>query len=35
LIGDTPAFDPSHPDPVEGFRLPLSPFFSVTKPDGN
>jgi lysophospholipase L1-like esterase len=35
LIGDTPAFDPSHPDPVDRVRMPLSPVFSLIKPDGN
>lgn len=34
-IIDAPAFDPSHPDPVEQFNLPPSPKNSTVKPDGN
>jgi len=38
LVGDTPPFDPAHPDPLRSFRVPSS---SITqsrqsrKPDGN
>jgi hypothetical protein len=35
FLVDTPAFDPAHPDPVDKFRLPLTPSFMATKPDGN
>jgi lysophospholipase L1-like esterase len=35
FIIDAPAFDPSHPDPVAAFSLPLSPKNSSVKPDGN
>jgi len=34
-IIDDPTFDPSHPDPVEQFRIPPSPKNSTIKPDGN
>lgn len=32
---DAPAFDPSQPDAVDTFSLPISPKSSVIKPDGN
>lgn len=32
---DVPHFDPSHPDNVDTFSLPLSPKSSLVKPDGN
>jgi lysophospholipase L1-like esterase len=35
LIDGLPNFDPSNPDPVETFCLPISPKSSVNKPDGN
>jgi len=35
IIKGIPAFDPSHPDPVEKFRWPESPFKEIVKPDGN
>lgn len=34
-IIDAPHFDPSHPDNVDTFSLPISPKSSVVKPDGN
>jgi lysophospholipase L1-like esterase len=30
-----PAFDPAHPDPLDGFRVPPSPQASTTAPDGS
>lgn len=35
LRSDYKVFDPAKPDDVEKFYLPLSPFASVVKPDGN
>jgi lysophospholipase L1-like esterase len=35
LADDLPSFDPSHPDPVESFRIPPSPQQSAQKPEGN
>ena len=35
LLNDTPAFDPSHPDPVENVQIPQSPTASAEKPAGN
>ena len=35
LIDGFPAFDPSHPDPVETFYWPQSPSVNLLKPDGN
>jgi lysophospholipase L1-like esterase len=35
LVPGIPAFDPAHPDPVESFHLPASPFYSTLKPYGN
>jgi len=35
FIIDAPAFDPSRPDPVDNFSLPMSPKNSSVKPDGN
>ncbi|MEO7309690.1 MAG: rhamnogalacturonan acetylesterase [Chitinophagaceae bacterium] len=32
---DMPAFDPSHPDSLDGFYWPPSPKNTVVKPDGN
>ena len=29
------AFDPAHPDPLDGFRVPASPQASTTAPDGS
>jgi hypothetical protein len=34
-IIDVPAFNPSKPDDVTAFSLPLSPISSKVKPDGN
>jgi len=34
LIGDTPPFDPAHPDPVTQWNLPLSPFSTPVAPAG-
>ena len=34
LLGDTPPFDPAHPDPVADWNLPLSPFRSPAPPAG-
>ena len=35
LADDVPAFDPSHPDPVEKLTMPESPQRDLAKPDGN
>jgi lysophospholipase L1-like esterase len=35
LVDDLPPFDPSHPDPVEKFRLPPSPQRTAIAPEGN
>ena len=35
LLKDVPAFDPSHPDPIDGFKLPASPQRTTVKPPGN
>ena len=35
LYSEVPAFDPSHPDPIEGFKMPPSPDSTVVKPLGN
>jgi lysophospholipase L1-like esterase len=35
LVTDVPSFDPSRPDPVEGFSLPASPLNTDVKPLGN
>jgi len=35
LIGDTRAFDPSHPDSLETFKIPASPIVTEIKPLGN
>jgi len=35
LTDDVPAFDPSHPDPVESVRIPPSPVASREKPAGS
>jgi lysophospholipase L1-like esterase len=35
LKNDLPAFNPSHPDPFEKWKLPPSAFAAITKPDGN
>lgn len=29
------SFDPAHPDDVNEFEVPATPFFSIVKPDGN
>jgi lysophospholipase L1-like esterase len=34
LIGDTPPFDPAHPDPVDQWNLPMSPFRAPEAPAG-
>jgi lysophospholipase L1-like esterase len=34
LIGDTPPFDPAHPDPVDQWHLPMSPFNAPAAPAG-
>jgi len=34
LIGDTPPFDPAHPDPVAQWTLPPSPFSTPAAPAG-
>ncbi len=35
LATDVPPFDPRHPDPFEGFKVPASPNISDAKPLGN
>jgi hypothetical protein len=35
LIDDLPLFDPAHPDPVEQFKLPASPQYTTTVPEGS
>jgi lysophospholipase L1-like esterase len=35
LVTDVPAFDPSHPDPVETFKVPASPPRKREQPGGN
>jgi lysophospholipase L1-like esterase len=35
LIGDTPPFDPAHPDPLSSFAVPPSPKGSAEVPYGN
>jgi len=35
LRGDTPAFDPAHPDPLGQWKLPASPTANPQKPEGN
>jgi lysophospholipase L1-like esterase len=35
LKKNLPPFDPAHPDPIEKWNLPMSPFNSTNKPDGN
>jgi lysophospholipase L1-like esterase len=35
LMNDTPRFDPSRPDPIDGFKVPASPLVDVTKPPGS
>jgi lysophospholipase L1-like esterase len=35
LRDDVAPFDPSHPDPVEGFDVPRSPFTTTEKPAGS
>jgi lysophospholipase L1-like esterase len=35
VVADLPRFDPSKPDPVETFSLPLSPTVAAAKPDGS
>jgi lysophospholipase L1-like esterase len=35
LADDVSAFDPSHPDPIETFKVPPSPQSTAEKPEGN
>jgi lysophospholipase L1-like esterase len=35
LADDAPPFDPTHPDPVEAFKVPASPLLADVKPLGN
>jgi lysophospholipase L1-like esterase len=35
LVKDVPTFNPSHPDPFEGFNIPPSPLSTDVKPLGN
>ncbi len=35
FLVDLPQFNPSNPDPVEEFNLPLTPGIEIAKPDGN
>ena len=35
LEADIPPFDPTHPDPLAGFKVPASPQTSTTVPDGS
>ena len=35
LMDGIPAFDPAHPDPVDKFTLPASPFAAIVKPAGS
>ncbi|GAC1657390.1 MAG: hypothetical protein NVS4B3_23870 [Gemmatimonadaceae bacterium] len=35
LLPATPSFDPAHPDSVELFTLPPSPFAALSKPAGS
>ena len=35
LVPGLAAYDPSHPDPVEQFTLPASPFAVLVKPAGS
>jgi lysophospholipase L1-like esterase len=35
LMRDVPPFDPSHPDPIDSFRVPASPLSTKVKPLGS
>jgi lysophospholipase L1-like esterase len=35
LVSDFPKFNPSHPDPFEGFKIPASPLIAEVKPLGS
>ncbi len=35
LVKDVPPFDPTHPDPFAGFKIPASPVVTDVKPLGN
>jgi hypothetical protein len=35
LVDDVPPFDPSHPDPVDSFKVPASPPRATNRPAGN
>jgi lysophospholipase L1-like esterase len=35
LVDDVPPFDPSHPDPIESFKVPASPPRTTRPPTGN
>jgi lysophospholipase L1-like esterase len=35
IVEDYKPFDPSHPDPLEDFKVPASPKADAAKPDGN
>ncbi len=35
LMNDTPAFDPSHPDPLESLKIPASPQSATLAPEGH
>jgi lysophospholipase L1-like esterase len=35
LYPNLPTFDPTHPDPLAGFHLPMSRKITIHKPDGN
>ena len=35
VVDDFKAFDPAHPDLVEGFDVPPSPVIAIDKPFGN
>jgi hypothetical protein len=35
LVEDLPKFDPAHPDPISGFKIPAEPQSNAQKPYGN
>lgn len=35
IIKEVWSFDPAHPDEINNFFIPPSPFYSIVKPDGN
>ena len=35
LVEDVPSFDPAHPDDVDKWSLPASPFIAIEKPAGS